>query len=275
MSTGRRPFSFGRARRLVLAAILLLILLQFARVGLLAGGLTGSLAAGVVRLLDVFAFLESLAAARGVAAVAVTAVLPVAALYLVFGRAFCGWACPMDYLFELVARARQGRGRAVRLSAWTGYGVAAALLAASALVGIPLFSNYLSHLTNFFRALTAGHAMLAGLGATLTLLGWSAGVIVLLLALEAFFPRLWCRALCPVGRTYGLFNRASLLRLRFSGGACTACHRCDQACYMGVEIERRTDRAGLRDANCIYCGRCVEACRGQGGPVGMGFGGKG
>ncbi|MCK7502811.1 MAG: 4Fe-4S binding protein [Desulfobacterales bacterium] len=100
---------------------------------------------------------------------------------------------------------------------------------------------------------------------------YSGAIIAGLLVLEAMLPRLWCRVLCPVGRLYGIFNKISLLRLSFAEGKCARCNICDQVCYMGVEIARHTDEGGLRDSNCIYCGRCVEGCETRGKLVKMTF----
>ncbi len=33
---------------------------------------------------------------------------------------------------------------------------------------------------------------------------------------------------------------------------------------MGVNISSQVKQPSLRDSNCIFCGRCVEACRNEG-----------
>lgn len=260
--------------------VLLLFLLQFARIKALVGGLSGSVAVLFVTLIDVFAFAESLAASRDVAEAALTAVLPALALYLIVGRAFCGWICPMDFLYELVDRAKsrvrpsaggerrqKGSGPSPRL----GYLIAAGLLLISGIAGAPLFTAYLSHLTNFFRLLTTGVAAPLGLPMEPSVLVFSAGVIAALLLLELAFPRLWCRVLCPVGKTYGLFNNVSLLRLAVAGGTCEHCGLCDEKCYMQVNIAARTGAPSIRDGNCIYCGRCAEGCAAKGKTLALTF----
>lgn len=249
--------------------VVALFLLQYAGIDLVVGSLSGSVVLGAVQLLDVFAFLESQFAAGEVAPTAVLAVLPVVGLYLVFGRAFCGWVCPMDFLFSAVARCRR-KARQSRVSPRLGYAVAAAFLLGALVTSTPIFTNYFSHLTNLFRMLSAAFAP-AALRAGLSVLLYSGSVIALLLLLELIYPRLWCRVLCPVGKTYGLFNRVSLLRLRFAGTGCSGCQVCEEVCYMGVKIARHTAGRRLRDANCIYCGRCTEVCRVRDDVVRMGF----
>ncbi|MBI5410153.1 MAG: 4Fe-4S binding protein [Nitrospirae bacterium] len=279
--TRHSSLKISRLRRFVLLIIIALFLLQFLRIKILVGGLTGSLAVWLVKLLDVFAYLETLAASRDFTATALWAALPVVGLYLVFGRAFCGWACPMDFLFELVNKTGvggQGSGvgdsplsRGVRgvfppflNSNNFGYIIAGSFIILSAILGVPLFTRYLSHLTNFFTAITSAVYISLDLPADPMVLLFSGTVIFSLLILEYFFPRLYCRVLCPVGKIYGLFNKISLLRLKFVEGNCGECNLCEQVCYMKVRITPYMDQPGLRDTNCIYCGRCVEGCETKG-----------
>ncbi|HWR90088.1 MAG TPA: 4Fe-4S binding protein [Dissulfurispiraceae bacterium] len=260
-----------RLRRIVLLIIVGLFLSQFLGVKALVGGLSGSVAVWFVKLIDVFAWMESLAASQSFTMTAFWAVLPLAVVYLVVGRAFCGWVCPMDYLFELVNRLRGWKRLSFNVPPSVGYGIAALFIIASVVVEIPVFTNYLSHLTNFFRLLTGGLFLALDLPVERSVVLYSGAIIAGLLVLEAMLPRLWCRVLCPVGKLYGIFNKISLLRLSFAEGKCARCNICDQVCYMGVEIARHADEEGLRDSNCIYCGRCVEGCETRGKLVKMTF----
>ncbi|OGW21748.1 MAG: hypothetical protein A2Z82_00115 [Nitrospirae bacterium GWA2_46_11] len=268
----------SKLRRFVMFGVIALFLLQFLRVKILVGGLTGSLAVWFVKFMDIFAYFESLIASMDFSATALMAVLPIIGIYLIFGRAFCGWICPMDFLYEMTDKVRgdkQGAmgDRAKKISPKIGYIIAAVFLGLSALLNIPFFTNYISHLTNFFRMLTGGVFFAMNLPIEPAVFFYSAGVIIFLLGLEYFFPRLWCRVLCPVGKTYGLFNKVSLLKLKFAEGQCGECNLCEQMCYMGVKIARHIDGPGLRDTNCIYCGRCVEGCGTKGKLIKMKIGG--
>lgn len=268
--SGGRAIPWTLLRRLVLLAILGLFMLQYFQVKLLVGSLTGSTLLGQIKLLDVFAFIEISAATKGVSLVMLTAVLPVALLYLLLGRAFCGWVCPMDLLFSLVDKLRPGEKPAPPpLRPQAGYWLAGGLLLAALLAGLPLFTNYLSHLTNIFRAIAGGVFLAADLPVEPAVIAWSLLTLLALLILQYFYPRFWCRVLCPVGKTYGLFNQVSLLKLRFNQGDCEGCELCEHKCYMGVKIVRNLDQGKLRDPNCIYCGRCIEGCRHKGHLISM------
>lgn len=274
-------------RRFVLFSTLALFLLQFVRVKILVGGLTGSLALWSINLIDVFAYLDSLAASMSFTSQSFLALLPVVIIYLIFGRAFCGWVCPMDFLFELIGKIKNSIQRSAvstqqkpakpklithnskLMTLYAGYGIAVALLLISALIGVPFFTRYLSHLTNFFTFINSGVYLALGLPSDTRVLIFSGTLILSLLLLEYFFPRLYCRVLCPVGKTYGLFNKISLLKLKFTEGNCGECNLCEQVCYMKVRITPYLDQPFLRDTNCIYCGKCVEGCGTKGKLVQM------
>lgn len=256
-----------------MASVIVLFLLQFVRIKAVSGGLTGSVAVWFVKLMDIFAFAESSASSRSFGITALVSVLPVAAIYLVFGRAFCGWVCPMDFIFEVVDRMKGHRPgmRGSRISPKIGYLLAAFLLLASALTQVPVFTNYFSHLTNLFRLISAAAFVLFSVPVAKSVLFYSAGVLLVLILIEVISPRLWCRVLCPVGKTYGLFNKISFLRLVFDEGQCGECSLCDRMCYMDVKVSRNIDSPQLRDINCIYCGRCAEGCGTKGNLIKLRF----
>ncbi|MDI6743742.1 MAG: 4Fe-4S binding protein [Thermodesulfovibrionales bacterium] len=264
LRTPNSLLKLSNLRRFVMFSVLIFFLLQFFRVKALVGGLSGSLARWFVKLIDVFAYFESLAASKDFTTTTLIAVVPIIGIYLIFGRAFCGWVCPMDFLFEIVDGFKNWSKVKVKASPKIGYGIAAGLLVVSGLLGIPFFTNYISHLTNFFRFITGGVFLALNLPFEPSVLVYSGGVIVFLLVFEYIFPRTWCRVLCPVGKTYGLFNKVSLLKLKYYPGECGECNLCDRLCYMNVKIARHIDQPGLRDINCIYCGRCAEGCETKG-----------
>ncbi len=261
----------SRLRRFVALGIIMLFLLQFVRIKILVGGLGGSVAVWFVKILDVFAYTESLTASGDFTLAAFGAVVPVLGMYLILGRAFCGWVCPMDFLFEVIGKTGRKPRKTPNISPVWGYAVVGSFLIASGVMGVPVFTNYFSHLTNFFRFLTGTVSFGLGFPVEPEVIVFSGGTIAALLVLEYFFPRFWCRGLCPIGRIYGLFNKVSLLRLAFTEGVCGECSLCDQQCYMGVKIARNIDRSSLRDVNCIYCGRCAEGCATKGKIVSLRF----
>lgn len=70
---------------------------------------------------------------------------------------------------------------------------------------------------------------------------------------------------CPIAWAGGLLNRLSLLRIRLRPERCTACNRCDEACYVAqLSTGRSLHVAGQVNAStdytCSRCLACVGAC---------------
>lgn len=258
--------------------ILALFLLQFFRFSAFVGGLSGADIFGIIKMLDVFAFIETIAASKSVTWAVTTSVLAVVAIYLIFGRAFCGWVCPYDLFFSWVQKLRNifsGKkkkyGKFVRANNLhrAGYGIIAILLILSVVIGIPFFTKYFSHLTNFFRMISTGVYYASDVPVSVYMFILSLGFVTVFIVMEFFFPRYWCRYFCPVGKVYGGFNKVSAIKLRFVDmETCTQCYLCQRNCYMDVPLTEFIDSmkangnktATLRSTDCIYCGLCVEHC---------------
>lgn len=78
-----------------------------------------------------------------------------------------------------------------------------------------------------------------------------------------FGNRYFCKYLCPIGGTMGLYSKLSLLKVRVNNQTCDACGICQEACPMGVTIDKKsvaTNLPYISDSKCIQCGECVDAC---------------
>jgi ferredoxin-type protein NapH len=171
--------------------------------------------------------------------------LPLAVL--LFGRAFCGWACPGGFVNQLIAKIAPLRPRAEALWARIAAsgGVAALAWAGWAFytqgqkrVAIPI------RVGGFFEsvALTFQHASPPWLVRTWVVLGLVAcGIVV---------ANAWCRFACPTGGALELVRRFSLFGFRRTAD-CNDCDACRRACELGT----RPDGAG-----CTSCGTCRGAC---------------
>jgi ferredoxin len=61
--------------------------------------------------------------------------------------------------------------------------------------------------------------------------------------------RPFCRLICPIGATYSVFNKFSLLHLKVDH-KCTTCRLCAKVCPMDIEVHQ--------EANQLECIRCLE-----------------
>ena len=204
-----RPFRFGPWRRALQAAVALLYLaLPFVNAAgwRSVAGTLASLKVGPLDLSEPAAALSAALAARSVPLVLLVGIVPALLVSLALGGVFCSWICPFGFLSEGIAAAERKLGRSWMLPAdLTGrrvrsrLGTLAGLAAASLLLGAPL------------AAVLSPPRLVTSLPLEAALLGaWPAvtgALLLALLLLELFRPRLVCTALCPAGTV------ATLVRL--------------------------------------------------------------
>jgi polyferredoxin len=231
----------------------------------LFGFLLWRLAAGDARDFPhgVFALADPLSAAGlAFAAGSVPRALALAALALVatvaFGRFLCGWVCPLGTLQQLTSWLFTPRTRreSLEVNRWRGwYATKSYVLAALLLLALggSLQTGLLDPISLLSRGLAAAlwpalphRAAVPG--------GWLAGLLLAaVLVASRWIPRLFCRALCPVGALLGVFARFSLVRL--SRRACDGCRACRIACQ-GADEPLGAHRPG----ECMMCLNCAAAC---------------
>ena len=85
---------------------------------------------------------------------------------------------------------------------------------------------------------------------------WFVGfMIVLLVAMNLFIPRFFCRVLCPLGATLGALSRFALWRIERNPAKCTDCDLCLQSCEGASDPHTQ-----LRKSECFVCFNCIEDC---------------
>lgn len=192
-----------------------------------------------------------------------------------WGRAWCGWACPqtvyLEFLFRPIGRWFDG-----------GYTQSRTLDKQGAWFTPRRLGKYV---TFFLLALFVSHTMLAFFVGTDQLYGWMLGspadhpsaffFVVLFTGIVWFnftyFREQTCLIVCPYGRWQSaLIDRHSKIvaydyvrgepralgaKHRDAGaGDCISCNACVQTCPTGIDI-----RNGLQ-MECVHCTQCIDAC---------------
>ncbi len=221
--------------------------------GVLTGNLSSSMLLDTVPLSDPLIVLQALATGHIPEFNALLGVVIVVVFYAILApRAFCAWVCPLNIVTDLAAwlRRKFNIKASYRWSPAIRYWLIPVLMLGSALSGAILWT-WLDPVAVLHRGLVFG------MGA-----GWVLIALVFVLDL-LLVEHGWCGHLCPLGATYGVIGRKSLLRVTaVRREDCTKCMDCFYVCPE-PEVLRQPLKEGDRrvmDQNCISCGRCLDVC---------------
>ena len=198
---------------------------------------------------------------------------------VVFGRVFCGWACPQTIFMEMVFRKIEywldgdmNAQRRLKEMPWTSYKIRKRAIK----MAVFYFISFI--IANFFLAYIIGMddvlAMVReGIGANL-------GTFISLLVFTTifFFVYYWfreqvCIVVCPYGRLQGVFlDKKSIVVAydyvrgeprgkikkekegKWDTGDCVDCFACVRVCPTGIDIRNGTQ------LECVNCTACIDAC---------------
>ena len=205
---------------------------------------------------------------------------------LLLGRFFCGWICPLGTILDLVTTRIRKTAPVKALKGNVKYWLLLPLLSAS-LFNLNL-SGLLDPIAILLRALTFMLYPLVGMSARE---GWvelyrvigerrdhlapaynlihdhllpfretiyplallSTVIFLVIIALERFETRNWCRNLCPLGTLLGWLGRFSPFS-RVPARICGDCGQCRELCPTGFSDDT------LHKEECVLCMECREGC---------------
>jgi polyferredoxin len=223
---------------------------------------------------------------------------------LLLGRVFCGWACPLGTLNNIFGALKKKKDSFHSLK-WfkLKYYILIFLLISSIftlqLVGImdpisllirslsisiyPLFNLSISAL--FDSIYGSGPKDIVEVSESIYLVlkdnamsfnqpyylqsAFIGLLFLVIMSLNLYERRFWCRYLCPLGAMLGLLSRYSLLKRSVSEG-CNECGSCASICQSNSQPEKPGE---WRPTECLYCWNCDDICPQN--AVSFGFGKKG
>ncbi len=284
----RRLFSrpWTSLRKLIQA----LALLSFLALFVVARSETPGSTTNLFLRLDPLLALVNLLASRAFVAGAAVALITVALTFLT-GRSWCGWLCPLGTILDWIPLHRWKKGKWTPGEGWRGVKYALLLLTLfAALLGgsTLLIFNPLTILTrglavgvwpSLDKLVTAAETALYRLPAlrapvleidallrplilpptplTTRASALFTSLLIVIVLLNLFAKRFWCRYLCPLGALLGLMSKVALLRRRIEPG-CVSCKLCTDACPMGT-IQPADDYAS-DPGECTMCLECLDDC---------------
>ena len=210
---------------------------------------------GTIPLADPYLFLQVLASGFLVGVDVIIGVIIISLFYaLIGGRAFCSWVCPINLVTDLANWLRRALNldkeeinyRFLKRSA--RYWILVLGLIVSAVVGISAFEA-VSPITIMQRG------VIFGFGAGIS-------IVIAIFLFDLFGVKNgWCGHLCPLGATYSIIGKKSLIRVSHNHENCTNCMKCKIVCPENQVLSMINKKSIMvTDGECTNCGRCIEVC---------------
>jgi cytochrome c oxidase accessory protein FixG len=198
---------------------------------------------------------------------------------VVFGRVFCGWACPQTIFMEMVFRKIEywidgdaQAQRRLREMPWNSYKIRKRAMK----ITVFYFVSFI--IANFFLAYIIGMddvlAMVKeGIGKNMATFISLLGFTTIFFFVYYWFREQVCIVVCPYGRLQGvLLDKKSIIvaydyvrgeprtklkkntASQTDKGDCVDCFACVRICPTGIDIRNGTQ------LECINCTACIDAC---------------
>ena len=183
---------------------------------------------------------------------------------VVFGRLICGYVCPVGLLQDLLYKIKTPKRRArLRRLRYLKYAVLALFVIILPLavrhelsgLGSPWFCKYICPSGMIFGALPllAANDFLRGMAGAL--FAFKTAAAFAFVSSSIFVYRFFCRALCPLGAIYSLFNKSAFVRMRCDKEKCIRCGACKDACLLYLEPAEDPN-----PPECVRCAKCISVC---------------
>lgn len=202
--------------------------------------------------------------------------LLIAFITSVWGRAWCGWACPQTVFIDLIYRKieRLVEGNARKRKALNRSGLTVEKIYKKSFKWI-LYLIVSLHIVHSFLGYFVGTRNLVGISFQSPSENWFLFVTMLVLTAITLFDFAWfreqfCIIACPYGRFQSVLMDQNSLVVAYDDrrgeprrntvknlneeGDCIDCFKCVKVCPTGIDIRRGTQM------ECIACTMCIDAC---------------
>ncbi|MBL0721565.1 MAG: quinol dehydrogenase ferredoxin subunit NapH [Sulfurovum sp.] len=210
---------------------------------------------GIIPLSDPYTVIQVLASGFILGADVLLGALIITIFYMIVGgRAFCSWVCPINMVTDLANWIRRKLNldkeeinyRFIKRNA--RYWIMVLGIIVSAVVGVAAF-EVLSPITIMQRGIVFGF-------------GAGIAVVIAIFLFDLFGVKNgWCGHLCPLGATYSIIGKSSLIRVEHNHKNCTNCMECKIICPENQVLYMvNKESIMVIDGECTNCGRCIDVC---------------
>ncbi len=188
---------------------------------------------------------------------------------VVYGRLWCGWACPQTVFLEMVFRrieylfeGNYRKGRKEQKMTTRIFFLKTAKHAVFLIVSVlitNIFLNWIIGPERLFEIITAPIQE--------NLMGFTImfGISLFYYWIYAFFREQVCTMICPYGRLQGVLLDSRSIAVIYdykrgeprgskNAGDCIDCHQCIAVCPTGIDIKNGSQ------LECINCTACIDEC---------------
>ncbi|MBL3619292.1 MAG: quinol dehydrogenase ferredoxin subunit NapH [gamma proteobacterium endosymbiont of Lamellibrachia anaximandri] len=227
-------------------------------VWIVKGNLASSLTLDILPLTDPHVLLQAVLSGVVPETTAIIGVVLVLLFYFVVGgRVYCSWVCPVNMVTDLASWLRRMLG--IRTTSQISRNARYWMLALTLILPLVVSGGIIWELINPVSMMFRG--IVFGMGATWVVI-LAVFLFDLLVAKEG-----WCGRLCPVGAFYNLVGSRSLLRVNASNRAeCNDCMECFVVCpephviRPALKGEKKGISPVILSSDCTNCGRCIDIC---------------
>jgi cytochrome c oxidase accessory protein FixG len=194
----------------------------------------------------------------------------------VFGRVFCGWACPQTIFLEMVFRKIEywiegdaSHQKVLNKQVWNAEKIRkkTVKIIAFFFVSFLIANTFLSYIIGIDELKKIAYDISNNIGTLLSLLIFT----TIFFGVYLWFREQVCIVVCPYGRLQGvLLDKNSILvaydyikgepraKIRKNdartAGDCIDCHQCVNVCPTGIDIRNGTQ------LECVNCTACIDVC---------------
>ncbi len=163
---------------------------------------------------------------------------------LLFGRAFCGWACWNAGVFDVLPVRNRLKKLPEKFYMYK-------YLVLFFVLGIPFLfivaGRGFQSPEAQFKWLLAENAVIFGSG--------------IFLAFLLGDRRAFCKYLCPAGALMTVTSPRSIIKVEKNHLACNKCRKCEEVCPMGVPVLKYISfNQRVSHPECIMCTECIKHC---------------